>query len=564
MNALILTKLKLTGISKSADDFIDISNKSELPVKQDLIDYIIDQMDNYSETWANDFQKVIAQLIPDLEFAGWYNEAWLAARCKEFYRKLDQSFDRWRRLFRAASAMIEKGTITMNDPTVTASSYESNEAKRRIAIGARQRDLLLNNITRAEGSGESEFYVYRYLASEGFLPGYNFTRLPVRAFVGRRNQKEGTYISRPRFIALREFGPGNLIYHDGGKFRITRMQFTEADLKTKSLKISLKTGYAWLNESGTAINNDPITSEPLKGQDTTRVYNNRLLELVESDTQPVERISSEEEDRTSTGYEIEQYFNYPKGIEETRQTTLYASGQALLNIIFCKATQLIQVNKKWRRSKDEDEAGFKIGRTSGKWLRKSELDDVEREKDPSLTVHLITTDTADSLYIQPVETLALTDEGVISLTFALKRAIERVFQIEESEVNVWFMGPEDSRNILIYEAAEGSLGILSQLINDTSRLREVFTEAYKVIQYDPVSKQDTAPDKPRASYDDLLSYYNQRYHEKLDRHSIKGALELLMICDSDNTAALSNGFSSRDKHYQYLLESYDQNSEMEK
>ncbi|PKP47256.1 MAG: DEAD/DEAH box helicase [Bacteroidetes bacterium HGW-Bacteroidetes-11] len=563
LNAYILTHLKLTEISKSAEDFIHISDKVNLPIKQELTDYILDQQKNYAQEWADGFSIVIEKIIPELKSAGWFNDEWLKARCNEFYHKLDQSFERWRRLFRAASAMIESGTITMNDPTIAASSYEANEAKRKIAIGARQRDLLLNNISRFDGTNESEFYIYRYLASEGFLPGYNFTRLPVRAFVGRRNQNEGTYISRPRFIALREFGPGNLIYHNGGKFRITRMQFTEADMKPQSLKISLKTGFAWLNENGTAINNDPITGEALKGLDTTRLYNKRLLELVESDTQPVERISSEEEDRTSTGYEIEQYFNYPKGIEGTLQTTLSASGQPLLNIIFCKATQLIQVNKKWRRSKGEEE-GFNIGKSSGKWLKKSELAAVDREKDPSLTIHLFTTDTADSLYIQPVESLALSEDGVISLTFALKRAIERVFQIEESEVNVWFMGPEESRNILIYEAAQGSLGILSQLIAETSKLREVFREAYRVIQYDPDTHQDTAPDKPRASYDDLLSYYNQRYHEKLDRHSIKGALELLMICESDNTAALSSHFDKRETHYQFLLGHYDQNSVMEK
>jgi hypothetical protein len=36
-------------------------------------------------------------------------------------------------------------------------------------------------------SEESDFYPYRYLASEGFLPGYNFPALPVRA--GSRGEK---------------------------------------------------------------------------------------------------------------------------------------------------------------------------------------------------------------------------------------------------------------------------------------------------------------------------------------------------------------------------------------
>ena len=29
----------------------------------------------------------------------------------------------------------------------------------------------------------SDFYTYRYLATEGFLPGYNFPRLPLLAYI---------------------------------------------------------------------------------------------------------------------------------------------------------------------------------------------------------------------------------------------------------------------------------------------------------------------------------------------------------------------------------------------
>jgi len=61
----------------------------------------------------------------------------------------------------------------------------------------------------------------RYLASEGFLPGYNFPRLPVRAFLPT-SRDDGVFINRPRFLALSEFGPRNIIYHEGRKFRVTR------------------------------------------------------------------------------------------------------------------------------------------------------------------------------------------------------------------------------------------------------------------------------------------------------------------------------------------------------
>ena len=55
---------------------------------------------------------------------------------------------------------------------------EQAQAASRQQEALRQRNLLLQVNTARE---ESDFYPYRYLASEGFLPGYNFPALPIRA-----------------------------------------------------------------------------------------------------------------------------------------------------------------------------------------------------------------------------------------------------------------------------------------------------------------------------------------------------------------------------------------------
>ena len=39
----------------------------------------------------------------------------------------------------------------------------------------------------------------------------------------------GEYIARPRFIALREFGPNNIIYHNGGKYKIDQLVLQEIE-----------------------------------------------------------------------------------------------------------------------------------------------------------------------------------------------------------------------------------------------------------------------------------------------------------------------------------------------
>ena len=72
----------------------------------------------------------------------------------------------------------------------------------------------------------SDFNPYRYLAQRGFP-----ARLLVPpAAAGRlhpgspRRFGDGDYLQRPRFLAIREFGPGALIYHEGARYQVSRIQ----------------------------------------------------------------------------------------------------------------------------------------------------------------------------------------------------------------------------------------------------------------------------------------------------------------------------------------------------
>ena len=111
----------------------------------------------------------------------------------------------------------------MDDPTIKSGAQEKKSANKDHFLAQRQRELLLND--SANFTSQSEFYIFRYLAAEGFLPGYNFTRLPVRTFIGNRDR--GEFISRPRFVALKEFGPNNIIYHMGNKYMVNRMMLSD-------------------------------------------------------------------------------------------------------------------------------------------------------------------------------------------------------------------------------------------------------------------------------------------------------------------------------------------------
>lgn len=554
VHAYLLMKLELGDLHTSVDGLLNMDKTKELPVKQSVRDLIQSNLDLYGDAWIAQFKNDIVELLPEIRKSWWFESRWFENIKVNFIVKFEESFNRWRTLYHSAKKMIENANIIVNDPIVKHSSPEFNEAERQRSVGLKQIALLKDDYKKGF-SGQSEFYVFRYLASEGFIPGYNFTRLPVRTFVGFKHNDRGAYISRPRFVGLREFGPNNVIYHDGNKFAIERMMMTDADALLRTMKISKTTGYVFMDDAAKMANNDPITDTELSGDNAE--IRSKVLELSESEAKPRERISCEEEDRMSTGFEIEQYFNYAAGMESTKNVVIKSGHEPVLNVIFGPATQMISLNRKWRRSQDE---GFYIDKRNGKWLRKRDLE-IPDISDNARQVLIFTQDTADSIYIQPLENLKIDKDQLINLSYALKLGLESLFQVEEREIGVSIMGNNDVPNILIYEAAEGSLGLLSQLISQPLKMKQLFEAAYSCLHYNPKTREETEEGKnlPKASYLDLLSYYNQRHHEILDRSSIRSTLEYLMDCKIDN---VQNG-NDREEQYKSLLDGYDKNSSTE-
>jgi hypothetical protein len=550
----MLMNLEISDLQSSVADILDLSIERKVKVKQSIIDNINNAIELNKVHYKQNFLKVIKSIEGDLKNAYWFSDSWIDVKINSFAHNFEAAFTRWIALFLNACNLRDKAQLVIDNHIIKSDSPEKNEAKRQEAV-ARKQISLLKNDGKGSFSNDSEFYVFRYLAAEGFLPGYNFTRLPIRTFLGYSFKGEGEYVSRPRSLALKEFGPGNIVYHNGNKYRINRMAVLDTDNIQRKIKISKETGYAYLDDDASTANVDPITKNPLRGDNVE--FNTNLIELSESEGMPIERISCIEEERSGSKYLVNEYFRYTKGLEHTKSLIIAKEGQNLLNLIYDQATELIKLNRKMRRSHEE---GFKINKTNGVWIKEKDLEKPEIAEN-AREVMIFARDTADTLYIQPLSNLEITPEQTISLSFALKRGIEKLFQVEENEIGVSVMGNPEKPNILLYEASEGSLGILSQLIEEPQTLQKLFEESYRYMHFDPITREETERGKelPKASYEDLLSYYNQIHHEVLDRYSIKQPLERLMDCDF---SVVQNN-NNREQQYQYLLDNYDKNSNTE-
>ncbi len=556
INAYIFMEMGIEQIRESANDILQVTNdQGEYPIEVDIAANISNLISINKNNYFTNIKSFLNANYNELSEQDWFNDAWIMHCIEQFLPNLDKAFDRWRLLFRNAIKQRIESQKIKDDFTIKENHDIKKEARRTNFNAQRQITLLLVDPS-LKSKDNSEFYVFRYLASEGFFPGYNFVRLPIRTYLGQSTDKKGTYVSRPRFIALREFGPQNIIYHNGNKYQVKKLMLANSQFEEnkRKIKVCVESHYAYLDDTGDAINNDPITNNPLDTSHRVWLYND-MIEVAETIAEPQDRISSQEEERVRLGYKTELYFNFPEGIDKAKKTTISNEESELLKIWFYKAASLIEVNHKWRASRDD---GFMINKQFGNFEQLRNINDDNRAQFDR--VRLFTTDTSDMLLVQPVSVLNLNEGAVVSLAFALKRAVERLFQVEENEIGVNLIG-SDNKNILIYEAAEGSLGVLSQIAYDSRLMKSLFVEAYKVCHFDPVSRQDTKADEiGAASYQDLLSYSNQIHHDVLNRHSIKDALEVLMDSVADNTRY----FDSRKENLDYLYKNYDKLSQMEK
>ncbi|MCF2518526.1 DEAD/DEAH box helicase [Dyadobacter sp. CY351] len=524
INATVLSFLNAEEFKPSLVDLIDIAGgsyklKKEIKAKyQDVINSNFDSI-----------KKVVLSVVSSIDFKGikWFNETWLETQIRTVPDKLENALLRWRKMYLDALRQMNEAHETHLSPVI-----KDAELKKLASISymrAKDRKSLLENQSdKNKNSTLSEFYTFRYLASEGFLPGYNFTRLPIRVFLGGKDRNES--ISRPRFIGLKEFGPNNLIYHNGGKYKVNRITPNDVSLNLMEIKISKETNYAFLGkDEGRGKNQDPITGTEFTASNI-ELYQN-LLELEEAQSENSERISCMEEVRTSEGYVTEIYLNSADSLLDATKIKLTVDGDELMKLFYAPAAKLILLNKKWKRGRDD---GFDIGTKTGFFKTKKQLARPNPE-DPIQNIMLYTYDTSDVLYVQPIKSLGLTDEGVVTMQYALEKAIEQLYNIEPVEIDARLMGSDEYKNIMMYESAEGSIGVLKDIARNPAKLRVIFLKAYEICGYDYSTKEDLFPTRTKASYDDLLSYYNQMDHTKIDRHSIIKALELLIISNPDDT-----------------------------
>lgn len=528
MHAVWLAEAKL-ALSPDIPEILDLHDE-KFPLKNDILTLIS------RPALASRAQEPMARVLKQILASDRGQPPIWMADPDEYVRQtamnapmeFDRAFDRWRELYNSARTQLAEANKRSEITGL------SGADRRKIKAAQMQAQDQIAILEQGKASNGSDFYSYRYLATEGFLPGYNFPRLPLYAFVPGEG-RTGSFLSRARFLAISEFGPRSLIYHEGRAYRVTKAKLPPevrqgdgSELATKDIYICSNCGASHEGEVERChgCNSHMAGEVPIK----------KTLRIDNVEATPTERITANDEERVRQGFDIQTVFSWPKKEGQIQVTSAeFACGQtSLLALQYANGAEISRLNKGLKRRKDQTVFGFYIDPRSGYWAK---ADDEESDTDvppdvvKPVRIVPIVRDRKNALLFRFEKPERYEPETIATVQHALLRGIEVVFQLEEGEVLGEPLPARDNRRaILAYEATEGGAGVLTRLIDDGKAINEVAKTALGLMHFDNVDAAIAAGDAKmlreredgscvRGCYRCLLSYFNQPDHELINRSS---------------------------------------------
>lgn len=353
-------------------------------------------------------------------------------------------------------------------------------------------------------------YTLRVLSVEGFLPGYGMYEQGAVAFAGPEAHGRARIIefqiSRPDTIAVREFVPGNLIYANGGRFRLSgyRLPVREEEQITETFMVSVSQGLARPADDTQA---SPLPEVP--------------SDLVELDAIPISdcdivymsRITDEEQYRfqipvTTLGTLLHQH----------RGGAIYS--WAGLQLKHMRGQRMRMLNAGVADRAAAGELGYPVctvcGAVRSPYASEAELQQFEKRhteqcqrkpKRVGLFAEVEVDGFVLSGFATPVE--------AVNFAEALRMGAESILEMERDDLQILSLPQADSAAAFLYDPMPGGSGLLDELLAR-------WTEA---VEYAIRKLRNCSLDCDTSCYGCMRTYYNAQWHSWLDRHK---AAELLL------------------------------------
>ncbi|MFU8773274.1 MAG: helicase-related protein, partial [Anaerolineales bacterium] len=235
------------------------------------------------KTWEDAIQHFTAEIQgavfeafrQEIAAFDWMTEAFVDHIIERFVVEVDQAFNYWREEYHSLyqeGRQIEDHLLTIQ-----------GDWERQMRMG------VISNKLQQMRDGEGDWYAYRYLGLQGFLPGYAFP--PKSTYLSFYEREEE--IGRDPTIALSEYAPGNYIYYRGDTHKISSARSTTFNLAPtlQDVLICKDCEQVYLGD----IETNRARCDC--GADLLTIHTERGMVLPNMGAYKVARISSDEEER---------------------------------------------------------------------------------------------------------------------------------------------------------------------------------------------------------------------------------------------------------------------------
>jgi DEAD/DEAH box helicase/Helicase conserved C-terminal domain/Domain of unknown function (DUF1998) len=418
---------------------------------------------------------------------------------------------------------------------------EKSERRRREAVEA---------IRAKIRTGDGDYHPLSWLAQRGFLPSYAF---PRKALMLRFSDRERARV-RSRSIALREFAPGNSIYHLGHRYQVTRASSGRNAEAITSKLFLCRCGYYLDREAVDGTSKCPNCQALV---DQQRIYRNAMPV---TDQYAVQRdsVGADAEERLRQGYNVVAAYRLPT--IRLRHGTLTAGDDVSAGLTVARLGFVLQANTGFLRSGEPFSlcARCRLWNPDPAEHYKAGSECIPKSENFIDNVVLFNDGRHDMLLLDVVApTDADVDTYAYSLMYALQAAMGTQFGIAENELAGQVypqVGEPQARRILLYEVDEGGIGVIDRM-TDPDIWVAIADRALDMLHVD----RDGHPQAGachRSCYECLRSFYNQWHHDVLDRNlavpfflSILQRIELATESAGSDWSEVVTTFDSKTEAY---------------
>ena len=329
--------------------------------------------------------------------------------------------------------------------------------------------------------------------------------LRLRAGRARDGGPEAPILQRARFLAISEFGPRSLIYHEGRAYRVYKAKLPPGGARDED-GVSRRDASSSASDCGAAHDEE-------RGA-LPRLRRARWPASVRSARRPAHRqcrdaarpSASPPTTRNGSARASRSRPSSPGRSRDGQSRRRDGSGRAtataplLASIRDRRDDQPAQQGL--RRRKEKSILGFGIDPATGRWTK---APDDEDDDDGRPTARPRSGSCRSSRTTRTrcccglPGRAARRETAMATLQHALLRGIEVEFQLEEGEILTEPLPSRDRRRaILAYEATEGGAGVLGRLDARAGRLRRVARAALELMHFERIDAAIAAGDPDAA------------------------------------------------------------------